>query len=248
MAAAAKLKLMENVRNAIPTQERLIVALDVPSVEEAEAVVARLGSSVLFYKIGLQLQFAGGLPLADKLIARGKKVFLDSKILDIDQTVIGAVANVANMGVSFLTVHGNGATIRAAVEGRKHHDLKLLSVTVLTSLDAFDMQDLGLSCTVPELVMHRARKALEAGCDGVIASGQEAQAIREMAGNSLLIVTPGIRSEGISKDDQKRTSTPLEAIAAGADYLVVGRQILTSPNPGAEAERILREIQTGLDA
>jgi orotidine-5'-phosphate decarboxylase len=217
-------------------------------VEEAETIITRLGSSVLFYKIGLQLQFAGGLPLADKLIARGKKVFLDSKILDIDQTVTGAVANVANMGVSFLTVHGNGATIRAAVEGRKRHDLKLLSVTVLTSLDAFDMQDLGLSCTVQELVMHRAKKALEAGCDGVIASGQEAQAIREMAGNSLLIVTPGIRSEGISKDDQKRTSTPLEAIAAGADYLVVGRQILTSTNPGAEAERVLREIQAGLDA
>jgi orotidine-5'-phosphate decarboxylase len=222
--------------------------LDVPSVEEAETIITRLGSSVLFYKIGLQLQFAGGLPLADKLIARGKKVFLDSKILDIDQTVTGAVANVANMGVSFLTVHGNGATIRAAVEGRKRHDLKLLSVTVLTSLDAFDMQDLGLSCTVQELVMHRAKKALEAGCDGVIASGQEAQAIREMAGNSLLIVTPGIRSEGISNDDQKRTSTPLEAIAAGADYLVVGRQISTSTNPGAEAERVLREIQAGLDA
>lgn len=248
MASAAKLKLVENVRHPIPTEERLIVALDVPTVEEAKTVVERLGASVLFYKIGLQLQFAGGLSMADGLIAKGKKVFLDSKILDIDQTVTGAVANVANMGVSFLTVHGNGSTIRAALEGRKNHDLKILSVTVLTSLDAFDMQDLGLSCTVPELVMHRARKALEAGCDGVIASGQEARAIRQMAGDKLLIVTPGIRSDGISKDDQKRTATPKEAVAAGADYLVVGRQILKAQNPGAEAERILHEIEAGLGA
>jgi len=245
MASAAQLRLVD-VRNAIPIEERLIVALDVQTVEAARAVVEKLGASILFYKIGLQLQFAGGLPLASELVAAGKKVFLDSKILDIDQTVTGAVANVANMGVSFLTVHGNGSTIRAAVEGRKHHSLKLLAVTVLTSLDAFDMQDLGLSCSVQELVMHRAKKALEAGCDGVIASGQEAHDIRRMAGDRLLIVTPGIRSEGVPHDDQKRTATPKQAMAAGADYLVVGREILRAPNPGTAAERIMRQIDEGL--
>ena len=232
----------------VPIEERLIVALDVPSREEALQVVEELGDSVVFYKIGLQLQFAGGLELARELIARGKKIFLDSKLFDIDQTVRGAAQNVAEMGVDFLTVHGNGKAIRAALAGRGGSKLKILSVTVLTSLDGHDMEDLGLSCTVAELVMHRARRALEAGCDGVIASGEEAEAIRSMANGGLLIVTPGIRSQGVPHHDQKRVASPSDAISAGADYLVVGRQILDATDRKAMVEQIFGEIREALAA
>jgi orotidine-5'-phosphate decarboxylase len=246
LAQAAVLDVMPNSKLAIPLEERLIVALDVPTVEQAYVIVQKIGSAASFYKIGLQLQFAGGIELAKRLISERKKVFLDSKILDIDQTVTNAVANIAKLGVSFLTVHGNGPTIRAAIEGRGNRDLKILSVTALTTLDAHDMADLGLSCSVEELVMMRAQKALSAGCDGVIASGQEARKIRAMAGNRLLILTPGVRSDGIPKDDQKRVATPREAIAAGADYLVVGREILRSADPAAAAQAILRQIESAL--
>ncbi len=225
-----------------PLDERLIVALDLPTVDEASALVSTLGDGVAFYKIGLMLQYIGGLDLARALVAQGKKVFLDSKIMDIDQTVTGAVARVAEMGVSFLTVHGSGSVIRAAIEGRGASALKILTVTVLTSFDAQDMRDLGYECSVEDLVLLRAGKTLEAGGDGVIASAHEAARIRETAGERLLIVTPGIRSAGTSRDDQKRTATPAGAIAAGADYLVVGRQISRADDPKAEAARILDEM------
>lgn len=227
-------------------RERLIVALDVPSVAEAERVVGALGGSVLFYKIGLQQTFAGGLDLARKLVESGKRVFLDVKLHDIDQTVENAVRNIAAMGVDFVTVHGQGRNIEAAVRGRGDSDLKILAVTVLTSLSAEDLAADGVRLSLPELVVGRARRAMEAGCDGVIASGMEATAIREMSGNGLLIVTPGIRSEGVPHHDQKRVTTPRQAIARGADYLVVGRQILTAEAPAAMAEQVVGEIEAAL--
>jgi orotidine-5'-phosphate decarboxylase len=230
----------------IPLQDRLIVALDVPTVDAARALVARLGAAVNFYKIGLQLQYAGGIDLARELKGQGKKIFLDSKLLDIDQTVTGATANIAKLDLDFLTIHGFAPTLRAAVEGRGNSGLKLLAVTVLTSMGPADMAELGTRFSVEEMVLRRAQAALDTGCDGVIASGREASRIRALAGDRLLIVTPGIRSEGVAADDQKRASTPAEAIAAGADYLVVGRQILRSAQPGAEAEAVLRRIESAL--
>jgi orotidine-5'-phosphate decarboxylase len=230
----------------IPLADRLIVALDLPTVEAARALAARLGGEVNFYKIGLQLLFAGGLELARELKGQGKKIFLDAKLLDIDQTVASATANIGGLGVDFLTIHALAPTLRAAVEGRGSSHLRLLAVTVLTSQGPEDMVELGTRFTVEELVLRRARAALAAGCDGVIASGREAGAIRAAAGNEFLIVTPGIRSEGVSIDDQKRAATPAQAIAAGADYLVVGREILRSPDPAATATAILRQIETAL--
>ena len=206
----------------------------------------RLEGRVGFYKIGMQLQFNGGIDLARRLVERGKKIFLDSKLLDIDETITGAVANIARMGVSFLTVHGTGATIRAAVRGRGGRDLRILAVTALTSLDAADLLELGVEVPVKEYVLRRAQSALNAGCDGVIASGQEAAPIRELAGDRLLIVTPGIRSPGVAHDDQKRVSTPEDAIAAGADYLVVGREITQSPDPISATEKMFAQIDAGL--
>jgi orotidine-5'-phosphate decarboxylase len=230
----------------IPLVDRLIVALDVPTVDEARALVGRLGAAVSFYKIGLQLQYAGGMAFASELKSAGKKIFLDSKLLDIDQTVTGATANIARLRFDFLTVHGFAPTLRAAVTGRGDSGLRLLAVTVLTSMGPVDMAELGSRFSVEEMVLRRAQAALDAGCDGVIASGHEARQIRAIAGDRLLIVTPGIRSEGVATDDQQRATTPGGAIAAGADYLVVGRQILRSSNPGAEAEAILRQVETAL--
>lgn len=230
----------------IPLADRLIVALDVPTVDEARALVRKLGAAVNFYKIGLQLQYAGGIGLASELKSAGKKIFLNSKLLDIDQTVTGATANIARLGFDFLTIHGFVPTLRAAVKGKGDSSLRLLAVTVLTSMGPADMAELGTRFSVEEMVLRRARAALDAGCDGVIASGNEARQIRALAGDRLLIVTPGIRSEGIATDDQQRPATPGGAIAAGADYLVVGRQILRSPNPGAEAESVLRQIDSAL--
>jgi orotidine-5'-phosphate decarboxylase len=231
----------------IPVQERLIVALDVPTIDEARSLIRSLNGVVSFFKIGLQLQLVAGLDLVQELIKEGKKVFLDYKYFDIEETVKLAVANVAKIGVNFLTVHGNSRIIKAAVEGRGNSDLKILSVTVLTSLDGYDIRDLGFECSVEDLVLYRAKKALEAGCDGVIASGQEARAIREIAQDRLLIVTPGIRPGNISVNDQKRSVTPAQAIKAGADYLVVGRPIRSAPDPRREAEKILAEIQSAVE-
>jgi orotidine-5'-phosphate decarboxylase len=238
--------------DTIELRDRLIVALDVPSQGRALEVVDKLGDTVRFYKIGLQLQFAGGLELAEKLIKRRKKIFLDSKIYDINETVKNAVASVSRMGVDFVTIHGNGAAIRAAVEGRGSYPLKIFIVTLLTSLDAHDMKDLGLAerFSLKDIVLMRAKNALEAGCDGVIASGQEAADIRKMLhaqGRPLLIVAPGIRSKNIPHHDQKRVATPSEAISGGADYLVVGRQILEASDPRAMAESIFSEIEGALN-
>lgn len=227
--------------------ERLIVALDVSSIEKARELVKRLEGMVSFFKIGLQLQLIAGLGFVRELIKDGKKVFLDYKYFDVEETIKQAVARVAAEGVSFLTVHGNGRIIRAAVEGRGDSNLKILSVTVLTSLDAFDIQDLGFECSVEELVLYRAKKALEAGCDGVIASGYEAKAIRELAHNRLLIVTPGIRPKNASVNDHKRYVTPAQAIEAGADYLVVGRPIKDAKDPRVAAERILAEMRAAVE-
>jgi len=232
--------------SSIKLQDRLIVALDVPTVENAKALISALGSSVSFYKIGMQLQFAGGIELAKELAQRGKKVFLDAKLLDIDQAVANAAENIAKLGVTFLTVHGNGPAVAAAVKGRGSSALKVLAVTALTSMDERDLAQLGITMTVPQYVMHRVQTALDAGADGVIASGREAGAIRARGGSGFLIVTPGIRSEGTAHDDQKRVATPRQAIEAGADHIVMGREILRAPNPGAKVDAVLREIEHAL--
>jgi orotidine-5'-phosphate decarboxylase len=232
----------------VNAKERLIVALDVNSSTRAMAIVDKLEGLVSFFKVGIELQVAEGTSVAKSLLERGKKVFLDLKYYDVPETVSRAVQQAASLGVSFLTIHGNRPTIQAAVEGRRRARdgaLKLLAVTVLTSLDAGDLREMGYTVSVDELVIQRARLASEAGCDGVIASGQEAKRIREAAGEKLLIITPGIRPEGAPAQDQKRSVRPKEAVLAGADYLVVGRPI-TNPKTGDErsaAEGILREMQ-----
>jgi orotidine-5'-phosphate decarboxylase len=235
----------------IPLNERLIVALDVPTVDKALEIVEELGDTVQFYKIGMQLQFAGGLELAETLIEEhGKKVFLDSKLLDISQTIKGAVENIAKMGVSFLTIHGGSKNIQSAVKASRGTDLKILTITVLTHLDANDLKDLygDIEIDVEGLVKRRALQALNAGADGVIASGQEAGMIREIAGDAIRIVTPGIRPDGSEINDQVRVTTPSDAILAGADYLVVGRPILNAEDRKAAAESIFKAISEALVA
>jgi orotidine-5'-phosphate decarboxylase len=215
-----------------PVKDRLIVALDMPTVEEAQRLVAKLDDAVSFYKVGLELLFAGGLDLAQSLKTHGKRVFLDMKLLDIGNTVERAVANARELGVDFLTVHGHDLkTLRAAVAGRGSSDLKLLAVTVMTNLTAEDVKQQGSRLTPGELVLHRARLAYESGFDGVIASGQEASAIREATGPDFLIVTPGIRLAGSTTDDQERVMTPEHAIDAGANHIVVGRPITQADDP-----------------
>lgn len=226
-------------------KDRLIVALDFDSAEPAIQLVKALDGLVSFFKVGIELQLAEGLKPANYLISEGKKVFLDLKYFDVPETVERAVRRAASIGVSFLTIHGNARIIEGAVKGRGQAALKLLAVTVLTSLDAYDIKDLGFECSVEELVLYRARKALEAGVDGVIASGHEAHRIRELLGSKLLIVTPGIRPSGSPRQDQKRAVTPKDAVLAGADYLVVGRPITRDPNPREAAERVIAEMQEG---
>jgi orotidine-5'-phosphate decarboxylase len=226
----------------IPARDRLIVALDVPSVAEAEAMIARLGGSVTFYKIGLQLIFAGGLPLAERLARADKKVFLDAKLLDIDNTVAGAVSSIAAMGVTFLTIHAYPQAMRAAVAARGNAPLKLLAVTVLTSMDEKDIAAAGYAGKVNDLVARRVADAKAAGIDGIVASPAEAAAIRRIVGPDVAIVTPGIRPPGAAAGDQKRVAGPADAIRAGADYLVVGRPIIGAADPGAAAEAIGAEI------
>ncbi len=224
-------------------RDRLIVALDVSSVEEARALIVGLGDSVGVHKIGLELLFAGGFALAGELAREGDAVFIDAKLLDIEATVERATAAVAGTGARFLTVHAvDRKALQAAVRGRGDSALKLLGVTVLTNLGAADLVQQGIDHPPAELVLHRAMLAKEAGFDGVIASGQEAAAIRKAAGAGFLIVTPGIRPQGFEAQDQARTVTPAEAIAAGADYLVVGRPITRAPDPRAAALAIVEEI------
>ncbi len=238
----------------INAAERLIFALDVPSVKQAQHLIDTLDGVVSFFKIGLELYMGSGLELVPVLCATDKKVFLDLKYFDVPETVKSAVHQAASLGASFLTIHGNGKIIKAAVEGRGSADLKLLSVTALTSLDNDDIKELGFNCTVPDLVMYRARKAMEAGCDGVITSSLEAAKVRELAkqikgmDRKFLIVTPGIRPSTASRDDHKRYSTPTQSIKSGADFLVIGRPIKEAPDPRQAAKDIIEEMQSAFDS
>lgn len=237
------------IMSNIDARERLIAALDLPGVGEARRKVEELEGVVSFFKIGLTLQLAPGVErLIQDLIRGGKRVFLDYKYYDIPETVKTAVSRAVDLGVSFLTVHGSTPVIEGAVKGRGSSDLKLFAVTVLTSMDKGDLAELGYrDLSVEELVLFRARKALEAGCDGVIASGREARQVKELAmgegGSRLLVVTPGIRPDGYAEDDQKRRTTPAGAIVAGADYLVIGRPIVGAADSREAAERILAEMK-----
>jgi len=223
-------------------RERLIFALDVPSVGDAMSMVGRLGSSVMFYKIGLELFMAGGyFELLRQLQDLGKKVFVDLKFFDVPQTVGAAVSRLNGRGVSFCTVHGNENILAAACDAKK--DLKVLAVTVLTSLDESDLNDLGFRCNPKELVLSRARRALEVGCDGVVSSGLEAPDLRQELGERFLVVTPGIRPVA-NVDDQKRVVGVEQAFRNGADYIVVGRPIKNAPDPREAAESIQRTIAT----
>lgn len=223
-------------------RDRLILALDVPSVASAEAMVERLGESVTFYKIGYQLAYAkGGLEFAETLASAGYRVFLDLKLHDIGNTVAKGVENVARMGMNFLTVHAYPQTMHAAVDARGDSSLRILAVTVLTSYNDADLAAAGYDFTVPELVAERAAQARDIGIDGIVCSAAEAGALRSQVG-PLLLVTPGIRPAGAAAGDQKRIVTPAKAIAAGADHLVVGRPIVEAPDPRAAAEAIVAEI------
>jgi len=224
----------------IAAKDRLIVALDVPSVTEAQALVTRLGDAVSFYKIGYQLGYAGGLPFAQQLAQLGKKVFLDLKLHDIGNTVARGVESVAKLGATFLTVHAYPQTMKAAVEARGDR-LKILAVTVLTSYDNADLTEAGYSEGVSQLVARRAKQAREIGVDGLVCSAEEAASLRPQVG-ALALVTPGIRPAGAAAGDQKRIMTPARAIAAGADYLVVGRPVVEAADPKAAAEMIVAEI------
>jgi orotidine-5'-phosphate decarboxylase len=222
-------------------RERLIVALDVPSVEAAQVMVARLGDAVSFYKIGYHLAFAGGLSYAGQLAQSGKRVFLDLKLHDTGNTVAAGVKSVSRLGASFLTVHAYPQTMQAAVEARGH-GLRILAVTVLTSFNDADLAAAGYGATVGEVVARRAAQARDIGVDGLVCSPEEAANVRRIVDGSLTLVTPGIRPAGASVGDQKRIATPSAAIAAGADYLVVGRPILAAEDPKAAAEAIVAEI------
>jgi orotidine-5'-phosphate decarboxylase len=228
-------------------RDRLIVALDVPGVEQARALIDALQDSVGVYKFGLELLFSGGLLLASELASRGHRVFIDAKLLDIEATVERATAAIARTGAEFLTVHAlDCKTLDAAVRGRAGTKLKLLGVTVLTNLDRDDLKEQGISRDPQELAIYRAMLAQEARFDGVVASGQDAAALRQALGPTMLIVTPGIRPEGNARNDQTRIVTPATAITAGADYLVVGRPITAAPDPRKTAEAIVTEIESAL--
>jgi orotidine-5'-phosphate decarboxylase len=233
---------MTTMQREIPGAERLIVALDLPTTAEARALVERLGDAVRFYKVGLELFSAPGcFELVAWLAGRGHKVFADLKLHDIPETVRRAVANLRGRGASFLTVHGHRSVMQAAAQEKG--DLKILAVTVLTSFDQRDLDEVGSAKTVEELVLARARGALETGCDGVIASGLEAARLKAEFGKRLLVVTPGIRPvEGKRMDDQKRTVDVAQAFAAGADYIVVGRPIREAADPRAVAASIQQTI------
>lgn len=234
------------MKDPIPQRERLIAALDVPHHIAAKHLVDQLGDSVVFYKVGLELALAEGfLELIDWLRARDKKVFVDLKLFDVPATVGRAVARLAEREVDLTTVHGNQAIMEAAAAA-KRGPLKVLGVTALTSLDQGDLDDLGFTCDVESLVLSRAKRALEAGCDGVVSSGMEVAALRAHAPDKLIAVTPGIRPVA-NDDDQKRVMTPAEAIRAGSDYLVVGRPIRDADDPKAAAEAIQAEIAAALD-
>jgi orotidine-5'-phosphate decarboxylase len=233
-------------QKAVAAREKLIVALDFATPREAEALVTGLGNTVNFYKIGLELAYGGGLPFAQDLIKDGKQIFLDLKLHDIPATVSRACAQVVNLGARFLTVHAYPQTMRAAKIAAAGSSLHLLGVTVLTSCDDHDLADAGYAYGVRDLVARRAAQACEAGIDGLVLSAEEASAIRASLGRKMILVTPGIRPEGATAADQKRTATPAAAIAAGADYLVVGRPVTQAKHPREEAETIVAEIAAAI--
>jgi orotidine-5'-phosphate decarboxylase len=223
-------------------RERLIVALDMPDVGQARALVAKIGDAATFYKVGMELAYGGGLPLVSELAAAGKRVFLDLKLHDIPNTVERATAQAAKLGATFLTVHAYPQTMRAAVAGAKGSGMRILAVTVLTSYDDADLFDACGRFGVVETVRRRAEQALALGVDGLVASAAEAAMVRETAGRDMLLVTPGIRPAGAAAGDQKRVATPAEAVRSGADYLVVGRPVAQAADPRAAAEAVVKEI------
>ena len=229
-------------------RDRLIFALDVPSAAEADRLLDRLQGHISFVKVGLELYTAAGPEIVKRITERGMRVFLDLKFLDIEETVRRATARVAAMGVEFLTVHANRKALTAAVQGREGSALKLLAVTVLTNFDGQDLREMGIQRSVQDLVTARALLALEVGCDGAVASGEEAAAIREKVGPGFAIVTPGVRPAGKGVDDHARATTPTQTIASGADYLVIGRPIRDAQDPPATVAAITLEMQAAFDA
>lgn len=225
----------------IPSRDRLIVALDLSSVEAAEALIERIGDSVTFYKIGYQLGYAGGLSLAAKLADRGKKLFIDFKLHDIGNTVSKGIESIAKLGATFATVHAYPQTMKAAVDARGP-SLKILAVTVLTSYDEDDLHAAGYRLGISDMVEARALQAQALGVDGLVCSGEEAATVRGIVGPQMALVTPGIRPAGAAVGDQKRVMTPGRAISSGADYLVVGRPVVDAADPKAAAEMIVAEI------
>ena len=241
--ADGKLEGMDGLMSA---RDQLIVGLDVPTLAEAEAIVTTLGDDILFYKIGYQLAFAGGLEFARDLAQSGKKIFLDMKLLDIDNTVASGVENIAKMGMSMLTLHAYPKAMRAAVAAAKGSDLCLLGVTVLTSMDDADLKEAGYQSDAPSLVLQRAAQAREAGMGGIVCSAEESSAVREIIGPDMALVTPGIRPSGSDHGDQKRVMTPFDALKAGSSHLVVARPIVKAPDPRQAAKAILAEMQKAL--
>ncbi len=227
-------------------RDRLIIALDLPSVEEARAMVGRIGDAGAFYKIGYQLAYAGGLPFAEELIRDGKKVFLDLKLHDIGNTVEEGVRSVARLGASLLTVHAYPQTMRAALKGKAGSSLAILAVTVLTSYDDVDLADAGYDLTPAELVARRAAQARDIGIDGIVCAPTEASAVRALVGTDRLIVTPGVRPAGTDAGDQKRVMTPADAIRCGATHLVVGRPITAAGDPRQATLAIAEEMAAAL--
>ena len=223
-------------------RDKLIVALDLPSVADAARMVDALGDAVSFYKVGMELTYAGGLPFVEELTRAGKKVFLDLKLHDIPNTVARATEQVAGLGAAFLTIHAYPQTMRAAAQAARGSGLKLLAVTVMTSYDDGDLAAAGYAYGVKDLVARRAAQAREAGVDGLILSPEEVAAMRALLGPGMLLVTPGVRPAGAAVGDQKRVMTPARAIREGADHLVVGRPVTQAPDPRAAAQAIVAEI------
>jgi orotidine-5'-phosphate decarboxylase len=230
--------------------DRLMLPVDVPTVADAEKLVKQTEGKVGVYKIGMELQFAGGLEFARDLARDGKKIFLDVKLHDIDNTIEKAVRNVAKMGMTFMTLHGYPKTMRAAVKGLREEgnpDLCLLGVTVLTSMDEQDLVDAGYRGPIADVVEARAKDARDAGMGGIVCAATEALKLRTILGDELVIVTPGIRPSGSDAGDQRRVMTPADAIQAGSDYLVVGRPISRAEDPGAAADAVVAEIEAALN-
>lgn len=239
------------IKTEIPARERLIFALDVPDIDRARMLISQLGDSVIFYKLGLEFFLSGNyFELAAELRDQGKKIFADLKLFDIPATVASAVRQLARHQVDFCTVHGNDSMLKAAADAKGNS--KILAVTALTSLDQGDLDDLGFKCNAATLVLSRARRALELGCDGVVSSGLEVTALRQSVDHALITVCPGIRpvfnDEQTAVNDQQRVMTPAAAITSGADYLVIGRPIRDAGDPRAAAEAIQQQIAAALNS